>query len=499
MRQIAIFSLTDKKDCEVVARRFLSDGLEIRATGGTFKYLKEKNIECRELSELSREPEIFGGRVKSLHHKILASVLFRPGIDDSQWTEDFRTAAVVCNFYPFSTKGQESKSLREMIEWIDVGGPTMVRAAAKNHEFVWILSDPSQYRFFLEKKGDDAAVRERLGFEAFRKVQELDQEIVETWMTKFRPAVEAQTWPKLQYGENPHQSALYLKKLDGAQVEFLGGFSFNNVRDAEGALRFVGAFDSQNPAVAVVKHQTLCGAAVGLPKSKIDEIFNWAWEGDPVSRYGGILGFNFVPGPAATEILQKSYVEILILPKTAEARSWAEEYRRKKEKVGIVLVDMASLPTKERYDGALGSLTQDRDPAHSRRILADSDSLLMGFGQWTAACSKSNAVTLVSIQNGLAVLVGAGQGQPNRVDSLEALAVPRARRFSKLHPEWKAENWVCFSDAFIPFPDFIEKLGSAGIQKLVQPGGSIRDKEIAEAAERSGIEMKMTGTRHFWH
>ncbi len=504
MRQIAIFSLTDKSRSELIARRMLADGLEIWATGGTYQYLKDKNIDCRELSELSGEPEIFGGRVKSLHHKILASVLFRPGVDDAQWNDDYRTAAVVCNFYPFATKGRAAKTLREMIEWIDIGGPTLVRAAAKNHEFLWILSDPSQYAAFLERKtasDEEENLRATFAFQAFRKVQELDQEIVESWMEKFRPENLAPSrWPKLQYGENPHQEALYLRSLGGAAVEFMGRFSFNNVRDAEGALRFVGAFAAENPAVAVVKHQTLCGASVGLRAASVDQVFHWAWEGDSVSRYGGILGFNFIPGPEATETLKKSFIEILVLPKSDAARAWAEDFRRKKEKVGIVLVDFETLPTHERFEGALGSLIQVRDPAHGRRVLQTDAELLMEFGQWTAACSKSNAVVLAAAKKGIAVMVGAGQGQPNRIDSLQALALPRAERFLKLHStNWKLDDCTCFSDAFIPFADFMEILGRTGIQRLVQPGGSIRDEEVLQAGERLGIETVKTGVRHFWH
>jgi len=503
MRKIAIFSLSNKLNCESVARRFLSEEVEIWATGGTFQYLKDKGVACQELSELSGEPEIFGGRVKSLHHKILASVLFRPGIDDAQWDGGFRTVAVVCNFYPFREKGRASKTRSEMIEWIDIGGPTMVRAAAKNHDFVWVLSDPSQYDSFLQfgaEKIDESEMRSRLGFEAFRRVQELDQEIVEFWMQSFRPAVmPTDQWPKLQYGENPHQKAIFLKQLEGAKVEFLGSFSFNNVRDAEGGLRFIQAFDASNPAVAVVKHQTLCGAAAGLASASIDDVFKWAWEGDPVSRYGGILAFNFVPGPLATLTLEKSFVEVLVLPLSDEARAWAEKYRSKKEKVSIVLVETTSLQKFERIDGTLGTLVEERDLGHARRLLTTGVELLQEFGQWTAACSKSNAVTLCDERNGIAVLAGAGQGQPNRIDALEGLAIPRAQRFVKLWPEWKFGQLKCFSDAFIPFADFIEIMHRAGLNSLVQPGGSIRDAEVAAAAEKMGIEMRLTGVRHFWH
>lgn len=500
MRKIAIFSLTDKQDCESVAQKFLSDGIEIWATGGTFQYLKDRSISCRELSELSGEPEIFGGRVKSLHHKILASVLYRPGVDDAQWDAGFRTVAVVCNFYPFQEKGRASKSLNEMIEWIDIGGPTIVRAAAKNHEYVWVLTDPRQYSSFLEVANSDADFRSRMAFEAFRKVQELDQDIVEAWSEKFRPqSLPNSQWPKLQYGENPHQKATFQKHLFGASVEFLGSFSFNNVRDAEGALRFVSAWHTDNPAVSVVKHQTLCGASVGLPASSTDSIFHWAWEGDPVSRYGGILGFNFTPGPEATLTLEKSFIEILVLPNTDSARAWAQKFRAKKEKVGIVLVDMNHLPKTERFDGALGTLVEERDAGPARKLLSSESELIHEFGQWTAACSKSNAVTLCAVDKGVAVLAGAGQGQPNRIDALESLAVPRARRFTQSFPQWDYQKLHCFSDAFIPFADFIEIMKLVGLTQLTQPGGSIRDKDVQAAADSLGISMKMTGVRHFWH
>jgi phosphoribosylaminoimidazolecarboxamide formyltransferase/IMP cyclohydrolase len=491
MTQYALLSVYKKDGLEALARGLLKDGFSLLATGGTRTQLVAWGLPVTDVAQLTGEPERFGGRVKTLHHKIFGALLLRvEEADLKQWNEDYRIGAVVCNFYPFEEKAAACTSLNELIEWIDIGGPSMVRAAAKNHAHVWIFSDPSQYSLYLERQqGEELHLRERLGFEAFELVRHLDEAIVDVWQERFRPAqLPAQTRPQLQYGENPHQKAFFRPTSPDASARFLGGFSYNNLRDAEAAWRLVAPW--QAPSVSVIKHQTPCGAAAA---SDIETAFDWAWQADPVSRFGGVIALNQVPGPRATETLATNFVELVVIPDSPQAFEWAQSFRARKERVGVILADPSRVPARERVQGAFGSLLQERDRPE------ETGDLLKDFGMWTAACSKSNAVSLVSKAGSAVFLVAAGQGQPNRVDCLERLAWPRAQAWLERHPGVKAADLVCFSDAFVPFEDLVEALGRMGVKHLVQPGGSKADAKVKACADRLGIRMDMTGVRHFWH
>jgi phosphoribosylaminoimidazolecarboxamide formyltransferase/IMP cyclohydrolase len=491
MTQYALLSVYKKDGLEALARALLQDGLSLLATGGTRTQLMAWGLPVTDVAALTGEPERFGGRVKTLHHKIFGALLLRVEESDlKQWNEDYRIAAVVCNFYPFEEKVAACKTLSELIEWIDIGGPSMVRAAAKNHAHVWILSDPAQYPLYLERQpGRDSELRERLAFEAFERVRHLDEAIVDAWQARFRPAqAPAELRPQLQYGENPHQKAYFRPSSPDASARFLGTFSYNNLRDAEAAWRVVAPW--KKPAVSVIKHQTPCGAAAA---DELETAFEWAWQADPVSRYGGVLAFNGVPGPQATETLAQNFIELVVLPESPEAFAWAAAFRARKERVGVVLADPARVPAYERVQGAFGSLLQERDRPE------ESGDLLRDFGMWTAACSKSNSVSLVASQQDAVFLVAAGQGQPNRVDCLERLAWPRAQGWLERHPSFSSSQLVCFSDAFVPFEDLIVVLGRIGVKHLVQPGGSKADAKVKACADRLGIRMETTGIRHFWH
>lgn len=494
MRQYALISVWNKDSVDAIARAFVGLGYELLATGKTKIILQEAGFQVTEVSELTGEPERFDGRLKTLHHKILGGILFRPGQDEPEWPFDFRIGAVVCNFYPFEDKVKEDSHLESLLPWVDIGGPNMVRAGAKNFEHVWVLTRPEQYTRFIASMDKDQKLRERFALEAFELVADYSRVIADSFQTS-RP------WDsggELRYGENPHQKAFFVSNRKISLKSF-GSLSYNNVRDAEAALRFVTAFE--RPTAAVVKHQTLCGAGQAWSSRESSIAFRNAWEGDPVSRYGGVVALNFFPEQDVLEILQTKFIEVLVLPMSDRAQSWAADVSTAKPKLKILLLDQKAFSrvlTREVWQGRLGRLEQESD---SIKVEARSpEEAFVEFGQWTAACSKSNAMTLChwDQRQHSFVLIGAGQGQPNRVDALALLALPRAKAFCEKN-KIDLKGAFCFSDAFLPFSDCLDVLHRAGVQRLYQPGGSKSDEDVMNRARELGIDMRITNVRHFWH
>lgn len=501
MRNIALISASNKEGLGSIARALANLGFELVATGKTRLTLEEDGLKVIDISDLTQEPERFGGRLKTLHHKVLGGILFRPDRDESEWPYDFRIGAVVCNFYPFEEKAAQCDDIESLMEWVDIGGPTMVRAAAKNHPHVFLFTRPDQYtRFIAAPQEEYPRLKMRFAVEAFDTVARLDEAILTHFQWRYMTG--QATLPDLVYGENPHQKAQFLPNRNSS-LKFYGNFSYNNIRDAEGALRAVLPFEG--PAAAVIKHQTLCGFAAGLEGADEDKVFEWAWEGDTVSRFGGILAFNYLPSARITsEILAKKFIEVVVAPRTSAADEWAERLHAEKPKVRVLLVDPAVFGKKpealEMHSGLLGKVWQESDWIDMTETSLDPEKLLMAFGEWAAASSKSNAMALCGFDEAsrAVYLAGVGQGQPNRVEALKHLAIPRAKEFASRRgiPD---EGLVCFSDAFLPFEDSLETLAAAGLKRLVQPGGSKRDDEVADAARKLGVHMTIRGKRHFWH
>lgn len=500
MKTYALFSVYDKTDVDVLAMAFVKAGFSLVATGNTLNLLKDKGLEVLDISELTGEPERFGGRVKTLHHKVQGGILFRPGIDDSEWPFDFRIGAVVCNFYPFEEKAKECSDLISLMDWVDIGGPTMVRASAKSYQWVWSVTSPEQYPAIIETlvmgEEEQLQLRTDLSREAFGNVSDYDDAI------DMELSMRADEYKKqeLRYGENPHQKAEFTSTN---MVKTFGDVSYNNIRDAEGAFRFVITYAPvEQPAVSVVKHQTLCGAAASKTPGNESEVFNWAWEGDTVSRFGGVLAFNFLPNSEITDILRKKFVEVLVVPKVDGSSEWCEKLIADKPRLRIIEVDLMYWEevqqdgSAEEFQGLLGIVSQDFDRASwtpdTKISFADY------FSERCGACSKSNAMVLCGDKNGISYLAGAGQGQPNRIDALDKLAIPRAKDFcERMNVEFGA--LTCYSDAFLPFADSIEVLAENGIKRLIQPGGSKNDDKVVARANELGVEQVLTGTRHFWH
>lgn len=488
MINYALISCFNKEKLDFLAPELLTLGFQLLATGGSYDYLKKHGHPVTEVAELTGKAEIFGGRVKTLQYEILGSILLRQGQDEHEWPHDFRIGAVVCNFYPFKDKAATLDSIDELIEWIDIGGPTMVRASAKNYKHVYAITHPRQYQWIKANPfADDLTLRQELALEAFDLIHDLDRRITFELHSRLRK--------ELRYGENPHQQAVF---VSDHFHESVGDVSFNNIRDAEAALRFVLPF--KNPTVAVVKHATLCGAATSLDEN-LDLCFEEAWEGDTVSRFGGIVAFNRTPSQKIFETLSKRFVEVVVLPLSADSKAWSDKFKTARPQSKIFLYDGEKILNSdlESFGGSFGTLIQKKDSPKSSNQGTE-DEIEKFFALWTSACTKSNAITLFGKDPNkkLFFLAGAGQGQPNRIDSLEKLALPRAQDFCDRRG-YKMSDLICSSDAFFPFDDILHILSKAGIKRVLQPGGSKNDQIVVETAKKLEIEMTFTNERHFWH
>jgi phosphoribosylaminoimidazolecarboxamide formyltransferase/IMP cyclohydrolase len=482
--------------------------VEILSTGSTAKNLIDAGIPVTEVSQYTGFPEIMDGRVKSLHPRIHAGILA-----DQNNPEHLEAIAgleiepfdlVIIDLYPFTQTVALGASFDESIEQIDIGGPAMLRGAAKNHSSIAVISAPSQYDQLLSaisSGGFTQAERRQLALEAFRTTAQYDLAIA-TWLahsdSNELPDWFGQIWSRkssLRYGENPHQSAaLYAGAHSGVvNAQQLHGkeMSFNNYTDADAAWRAVR--DHRDPAVAIMKHANPCGIAVC--ELGVSVAYQHAHECDPVSAFGGVVAANRKVDLAMAEPLSKVFTEVLIAPDYDQD---ALDLLMKKPSLRILKVDVGVPETFELRPISGGVLLQQRD-----LIDADGDSP----AQWKQVCGpqvdeqimkdlefawrsirsvKSNAIILAS----MTTAVGIGMGQVSRVDSAR-LAVSRAGV--------RAKGSVAASDAFFPFADGLQILIEAGITAVVQPGGSVRDEEVIAAAKAAGIAMFFTNTRHFSH
>ncbi|PWD44819.1 bifunctional phosphoribosylaminoimidazolecarboxamide formyltransferase/IMP cyclohydrolase [Gordonia paraffinivorans] len=508
----ALVSAYDKSGLAELATALKDAGVEIVSTGSTAKTIADAGAPVIEVSTLTGFPECLDGRVKTLHPKVHAGILADTRKDDhvAQLAE-LGVAAfdlVVVNLYPFSETVASGATPDECIEQIDIGGPSMVRGAAKNHPSVAVVTSPADYGQVteaLQSGGFTLAERKKLAAKAFRHTADYDVAVA-SWMSSVVapeddsqfPAWTGATWTRsavLRYGENPHQAAaLYVgdASVGGvATAEQLHGkeMSYNNYTDADAAWRAAHDFDA--PAVAIIKHANPCGIAVG---ADIAEAHRKAHACDPVSAYGGVIAANREITVEMAEQVAEIFTEVIIAPGFADG-ALSVLTRKKNIRVLVATPPSSSIETKPVSGGLL---MQERDvldaegdnpenwtlvagPPADKQTLAD-----LEFA-WRACRSvKSNAILLAS--DGASV--GVGMGQVNRVDSAH-LAVQRAGD--------RAAGSVGASDAFFPFPDGLQVLLNAGVKAVVQPGGSIRDNEVIEAAEEAGVTLYLTGARHFAH
>ena len=522
----ALVSVHDKTGVVALARALADLGVEILSTGGTAGVLRESGVAVRDVSDVTGFPEMLDGRVKTLHPRIHGGILARrevPAHLEALARHDVPPIdLVVVTLYPFeATVARPDVTLAEAVEQIDVGGPTMIRAAAKNHASVAVVTDPGQYRAVLDELAAGGelcdATRFRLAQEAFRRTAQYDAAIAaylhapgtvpstpERQPDEFPHPLrlEAERALTLRYGENPHQGAAFYRIVGAPPVGLAGmkqlhgpELGYNNVLDFSAALGLLHEFDA--PAAVVIKHTNPCGVALGR---NAGEAMARAKACDPVSIYGGIVGVNRPLDMAVVQELAGIFVEILFAP--AFLPDALQELRRTKKKCRVFEVpgDRAGLSGRlAEYRSVLGGLlAQTTDLADldagalrtvTRRAPTDTETPALRFAWRVAKHAKSNAIVLATADQ----VVGVGAGQMNRVDSAR-LAVMRAREVGLA-----TEGAVCASDAFFPFRDGLDVVAEAGATAVIQPGGSLRDAEVIAAADERAMAMVFTGIRHFRH
>ena len=504
----ALVSVYDKTRLIEVGSALNAAGVEILSTGSTAKNLADAGIPVTEVSQYTAFPEIMGGRVKTLHPRIHSGILA-----DQNNPEHLAAIAaldiapfdlVIINLYPFAETIASGAGFAECIEQIDIGGPSMLRGAAKNHGSVAVISDPSQYDQLItaiSAGGFTESERRQLALEVFRTTAEYDLAIA-NWLGESEsnelPDWFGQIWSRkssLRYGENPHQNAaIYSGATSGiVNAQQLHGkeMSFNNYTDADAAWRAV--LDHRDPAVAIMKHANPCGVAVC--ELGVAVAYQHAHECDPVSAFGGVVAANRKVDLAMAEPLSKIFTEVLIAPDFDED---ALELLMKKPSIRILKCDVTTINPLELRPVSGGMLLQATDvidahgdsPAQWNQVSGDPVDLQtmkdLEFAWRSVRSVKSNAILLAK----MTASVGIGMGQVNRVDSAR-LAVSRAGD--------RVQGSVAASDAFFPFADGLQILIDAGVTAVVQPGGSVRDEEVIAAAKAAGIAMFFTNTRHFSH
>lgn len=515
MSKRAIFSVFDKTGLPEFGRTLVAQGWELIASGGTARALREAGLPVREVAAITGAPELLGGRVKTLHPAVHAGILARESPADQAELSAHGIAPidlVVCNLYPFrETVARPGISLEDAVEQIDIGGVTLLRAAAKNFSRVAVLCDPADYDRYLQTQeagGDDPALRRSLAVKAFAHTRDYDTAIAAYLGRESRGDDEERGLPatlalsmvrvqSLRYGENPHQAAaLYAASAEAGPLggRLLQGkeLSYNNLLDLDAAWRAAAAFDQ--PAVAIVKHLSPCGIAVG---PTIAGAFPQALASDPVSAFGGVVAINRIVDEAFISVLEAAnlFIEAVIAPDFAPAAG--EWFAAKKKNCRLVALGQPAGEEKlvelRSIRGGIIAQTRDNgDPAGgewrvvSRRSPTPEESEALRFAWIAAQHVKSNAIVLATSS----ATVGIGGGLPSRVDAVKLAALKAGER---------AMGAVMASDAFFPFADGIEAAAAAGVTAVVEPGGSVRDDEVIAAADRLDLVLIFTGTRHFRH
>jgi phosphoribosylaminoimidazolecarboxamide formyltransferase / IMP cyclohydrolase len=509
VKKIALLSVSDKTDLIELAKYLIDRQFELISSGGTAQAIAAAGLAVTKVSDYTGAPEILGGRVKTLHPKVHGGILARLNLDsDRQDLEAHQIPAislVVVNLYPFEqTISNPNTSLAEAIEQIDVGGPTMIRAAAKNHEYVTVLSAPSQYSIFMEHsdRGEiPLDLKRSLAVAAFQHTAHYDALIAKYLATHVLahqvPYTLTATNPKpLRYGENPHQVATWYqtgnkargwsdaKQLQGKEL------SYNNLLDLEAARQIVAEFLQDRPCAVIVKHNNPCGVAIA---DKLVDAYNCAFAGDRVSAFGGVVALNRPIDLATAEALIGTFLECVVAP---DCEPEAASLLSTKPNLRLLILSDLSQGTKETIKSIAGGI-----------LVQASDNLAIDSSAWQVVTKvpptpdqlqelifawkvcrhvKSNAIVITSDRTTL----GIGAGQMNRVGSAQ-IAIAQAGK--------KTKGAVLASDGFFPFDDTVRTAAAAGIIAIVQPGGSIKDKDSIAAANELGLIMVLTGTRHFLH
>jgi phosphoribosylaminoimidazolecarboxamide formyltransferase / IMP cyclohydrolase len=514
----ALISVSDKAGVVEFARGLTDFGVALLSTGGTARLLRDAGLEVTEVAEYTGFPEMLDGRVKTLHPKIHGGLLGRR--DLPQHVAAMQEAGIdgidmaVINLYPFTqTVAKDDCSLAEAIENIDIGGPAMVRSAAKNHQHVAVVTDPADYAGILREMSSasgalGAETRFRLACKAFSHTAAYDGAI-SNYLTALQPDGNAAAFPgrlnlqleqvqTLRYGENPHQQAAFYRDAVPAPGSLAGyrqlqgkELSYNNIADADAAWECVKTFDAA--ACVIVKHANPCGVAVG---ANVAAAYDKAFATDPTSAFGGIIAVNRALDAAAAQAISRQFVEVIIAPEVAE-----DALAVFAQKANIRVLEVPLAAGANRYDlkrvGG-GVLVQTPDgmnvtaaqlKAVTRKKPSDAQLADLLFAWRVAKFVKSNAIVFC----GNGATLGVGAGQMSRVDSARIASIKAENAGLKL------AGSVAASDAFFPFRDGVDVVAAAGATAIIQPGGSLRDEEVIAAADEHGIAMVFTGFRHFRH
>lgn len=500
MKKRALISVFDKTGVEDLAAFLESQDVEIISTGGTYTYLAEKGINVIDVSQVTHFPEMLDGRVKTLHPNIHGGILAKrenlAHMETIQAHDIFPIDFVVVNLYPFFEEVQTNKTFEQKLEFIDIGGPTMLRSAAKAFQDVVVICDPEDYQVVIDEMATDGillSTRKRLAGKVFNLTASYDAAISTFLLGEesMPPYIHASFVKKadLRYGENPHQrAAFYVSTINqGAMKDFqqLQGkeLSFNNIRDMDLAWKVVNEFDTV--ACCAVKHATPCGVAVA---STIEEAYQKAHDCDPISIFGGIVACNREVDEKSALLMNQIFLEIVIAPHfTKEA---LEVFKQKKNLRVITCQNSQNTDRVEFAPVAGGMLVQTTDNNADEAFdvvtkvqPTETEIADMKLGMKVVKYVKSNAIVVV--KDGMAK--GIGAGQTNRIwATLQAL-------------EHAGDGTVLASDAFFPFRDCVDEAAKKGIKAIIQPGGSMRDQESIDAADEHGIAMVLTNVRHFKH
>lgn len=522
----ALISVTDKTNLTSLVETLHNKKIEIISTGGTKKFIEDLGIPVTSIEKVTGNPEAFGGRMKSISFPVTSGLLFRryheTDIAEARELNIEPIDLVVCNLYPFEKYAGTGASEEVLIENIDIGGPLMLRASAKNYESVAVLSDVSDYDSFLT--GFDGTTsfetRRSLAVKTFNRIAKYDLMIAEELTSRFEEKATTpadRSWlaiePKetLRYGENPHQTANIFKlkntttSVNLVDAEVIQGkeLSYNNWVDADAAWRVMSdiAHVSSGKAVtAVIKHANPCGLAVS---TNLFSALEEAWNGDSVSSFGGIISFSQAVDTECAKFLSERFIEVVIAPDYS-----TEALKIFAKKKNVRLLKIANRPKEESefivksISGGLLMQNEDENFGKSEELklvtkkdMSPEARELVDFGVLACKHLKSNGIALVcKMPNGNLTMAGTGMGQPNRLDSLRLLAKVRAE-----NKGLSMGSMLLISDAFFPFADSVEVCHEVGIQSIIQPGGSIRDDEVIAACDKFGIAMMTTSKRHFRH
>ena len=511
MRKIkkALISVSDKKNLKDLLKVLTKHKIELISSGGTYKEIKKLKFKCLEVSEYTGSPEILGGRVKTLHPKIHAGILSkrndRSHIKDLKDNNFEEIDLVIVNFYPFEKALEQTSNHKKIIENIDVGGPTLVRAAAKNYNDVAVITSSDQYEELVDEieknKGSTSLnFREKMSLEAFSETAYYDA-MISNYFNKIKnnnfpkkKVIFGNLIEKLRYGENPHQEAAIYSKTKNLNIQQIHGkqLSYNNYNDIFSALTISKSLPNDSGTV-IVKHANPCGVSINKNNVKSYQL---ALACDPMSAFGGIVSCNFKINKSLAEELNNIFLEVVV----------ANGFDKKalkilKKKKNLRLIDATNFMLKDlvRFSSASESiLTQSEDlkvftskefqvVSKKKPTKSQLQSLIFAFN--VCRYVKSNAIVLASKDT----TVGIGSGQPSRLDSCQ-IAIDKMNKFNNLK-----EEVVAASDAFFPFVDGVEKLIQSGVSAVIQPSGSIRDKEIIRFANQTNTILLFSKTRHFRH